>query len=142
RPNATAPLDLRAYDELLRHTDRPPATDRVSIVAVDDKSIDEIGQWPWGRDVLAQLLERLRGLGARVIALDIILSEPDRLGAPPPSTSRGSEAASTTTDAALAATLAEQRFVTGYAFMFDGSDADATHCLLHPLPVAQITAPG
>src|SRR5215471_7931124 len=105
RPTATAQLDLRAYDELLRHTERPPATDRVSIVAVDEKSIDEIGQWPWGRDVLAELLERLRDLGARVIALDVILSEPDRLGAPRPSATRGSEVATTTTDAMLAAAL-------------------------------------
>jgi len=142
RPNATAQLDLRAYDELLRHTDRPSATDRVSIVAVDEKSIDEIGQWPWGRDVLAQLIERLRGLGARVIALDIILSEPDRLGAPRPSATRGSEVTSTSTDAVLAKTLGHERVVTGYAFMFDAPDADATHCLLHPLPVVQIKAAG
>src|SRR5262249_22362851 len=112
RPNATAQLDLRAYDELLRHTDRPPSTERVSIVAVDEKSIDEIGQWPWGRDVLARLLERLRDLGARVIALDIILSEPDRLGAPRSSGTRRSAVASTTTDAVLAATLEHKRAVT------------------------------
>jgi adenylate cyclase len=142
RPNATAQLDLRAYDELLRHTDRPPATARVSIVAVDEKSIDEIGQWPWGRDVLAQLIDRLRDLGARVTALDIILSEPDRLGAPRPSTLHGSEVASTTTDATLAATLEHKRVVTSYAFMFDAPNADASHCLLHPLPVVEVTAAG
>src|SRR5215467_14485098 len=84
RPDAIAQLDLRAYDELLRRTARPPPTGRVSIVAVDEKSIAEIGQWPWRRDVVARLVRRLHDLGARVIAFDIILSEPDRLGRPLP----------------------------------------------------------
>jgi CHASE2 domain-containing sensor protein len=89
RPAAMADLELRAYDELLRRTTRPPPTGRVSIVAVDDKSIAEIGQWPWGRDVVARLVERLSDLGARVIALDVILSEPDRLGSSLPTGTTG-----------------------------------------------------
>src|SRR5580765_7975074 len=99
RPAAVTQLYLHAYDELLRHTARPPATGRVSIVAVDEKSIAEIGQWPWRRDVVAELVERLRDLGARVIAFDIILSEPDRLGRPQSRTGNGSEVTGTTTDA-------------------------------------------
>jgi hypothetical protein len=89
RRAAMADLELRAYDELLRRTTRPPPTGRVSIVAVDDKSIAEIGQWPWGRDVVARLVERLSDLGARVIALDVILSEPDRLGSSLPTGTTG-----------------------------------------------------
>src|SRR5215471_18487234 len=81
-PRFITPLDLRAYDELLRGAGRPPLTGRVSIVAVDEKSIAEIGQWPWRRDVMARLVERLHGLGAGVIAFDVILSEPDRFEAP------------------------------------------------------------
>jgi adenylate cyclase len=113
QPGVIAQMDLRAYDELLRRTARPPTTGRVSIVAVDEKSITEIGQWPWLRDVMARLVERLRELGARVIAFDIILSEPDRFGAPQPRTSHGGEVTSTATDATLAAALERQPVVTG-----------------------------
>src|SRR5262245_32941510 len=106
RPDAIAPLDLRAYDELLRHPARPPTAGRVSVVALDEKSIAEIGQWPWRRDVMGRLVEKLRDLGARVVALDVIMSEPDRLGRPVPPARNGSEVAGTTSDATLAAALA------------------------------------
>lgn len=142
RPGAIAQLDRRAYDELLRRTARPPATGGVSIVAVDEKSIAEIGQWPWRRDVVAELVERLRDLGARVIAFDIILSEPDRFGLPQSRTGNGSTVTATTTDATLAAAMEHQRVVTGYAFTFDAPAAKATDCVLHPLQAVQVTTAG
>src|SRR5262252_5452910 len=76
RPGSIVQLDLRIYDELIRHAAPPIPTGRVSMVAVDEKSIEEIGQWPWRRDVVARLVERLSDLGARVVAFDVILSEP------------------------------------------------------------------
>src|SRR6187401_2653770 len=136
RPGAIAPLDRGAYDELLRRTAPPPATGGVSIVAVDEKSIAEIGQWPWRRDVVAQLVDRLRDLGARVIAFDIILSEPDRLGLPQPGAGNGSHV--TTTDATLAAAMGHQSVVAGYAFTFNAPADDAADCVLHPLPAVQV----
>ncbi len=139
RPGAIAQLDLRAYDELLRRTARPPATGRVSIVAVDEKSIAEMGQWPWRRDVVAQLVERLRDLGARVVAFDIILSEPDRLGRAQSRTGNSSEVTAKT-DATLAAALEHQPSVTSYAFTFDAPAG--TSCDLHPLQAVQVAAPG
>jgi len=142
RPGPIAQLDLRAYDELLRRTARPPPTGRVSIVAVDEKSIGEIGQWPWRRDVVAHLVEGLRELGARVIAFDIILSEPDRLGEPQSRIANGSQLAATATDAALAAVLKRQPVVTSYAFTFDTPAGNAASCVLHPLQAVQVTAPG
>ena len=142
RPGAIAQLDLRAYDELLRRTARPSPTGHVSIVAIDEKSIAEIGQWPWSRDVVAELVERLRDLGARVIAFDIILSEPDRLGRPRPGALSAGEVASTTTDATLAAALAHQRAVTSFAFTFDATAGNAKSCVLQPLQAVQVAAPG
>ncbi len=47
---------------------------QIIIVAIDDKSIQEIGQWPWPRSVHAQLIEKLKD--ARVIGLDISFLEP------------------------------------------------------------------
>ena len=140
RPGAIAPLDRGAYDELLRRTARPPATGGVSIVAVDEKSIAEMGQWPWRRDVVAQLVDSLGELGARVIAFDIILSEPDRLGLPQPGAGNGSNV--TTTDATLAAAMGNQPVVAGYAFTFNAPAGHAANCVLHPLPAVQVAATG
>ncbi|MDD5028702.1 MAG: adenylate/guanylate cyclase domain-containing protein [Rhodoferax sp.] len=50
----------------------------IRVVAIDDTSLSELGQWPWPRPVLADLTDQLTRLGARVIALDIVLPEPDR----------------------------------------------------------------
>jgi len=138
RPDAIAQLDVDAYDQLLRRAARPPATGHVSIVAIDEKSIEEIGQWPWRRDVLARLVKRLGELGASVVAFDIILSEPDRLDTRHSPTRNRSEAASTATDATLAAALEHQRVVTSYAFTFDGQADKAARCVLHPLHATQV----
>ena len=141
RPGTLARLDFRAYDEFLQHTSGPPTTGHVSIVAVDEHSIAEIGQWPWRRDVLARLVDRLGDLGARVVAFDIILSEPDRLGTQDFAGAGGRQAA-TTTDAALAAALKDQRVVTSYAFTFDAPANRTSRCVLHPLRAVQIAASG
>ncbi|WP_292532570.1 CHASE2 domain-containing protein [Methylocystis sp.] len=64
-------LAPRAYD--------PEAPTRV--VGVDEKSLSAYGQWPWPRARLAELVDRLRELGAASIAFDFIFAEPDRAGA-------------------------------------------------------------
>ncbi len=53
------------------------APDDIVIVAIDDASLSALGRWPWSRHVHAQLVDRLSGAGARVIALDVIFAEPD-----------------------------------------------------------------
>ena len=50
----------------------------VAIVAIDADSVDALGRWPWPRSCLGALIEKLGAAGARVIALDIVLSEPTR----------------------------------------------------------------
>lgn len=49
----------------------------VRLVVVDDESLRRHGRWPWHRQRLAELIGRLDELGAAVIALDIVLAEPD-----------------------------------------------------------------
>lgn len=44
----------------------------VRIVDIDEKSISALGQWPWRRDRLAELVERLFALGARAIVFDVV----------------------------------------------------------------------
>ena len=50
----------------------------VVIAAIDEKSLDKFGQWPWSRTTLAQITDRLTELGAVTIAFDVIFAEPDR----------------------------------------------------------------
>ncbi|MGH7092832.1 MAG: CHASE2 domain-containing protein, partial [Stellaceae bacterium] len=71
-------LSLLAFDGFQYAAPRPPANLPVRIVAIDDKSIEEIGQWPWPRSKMAELVDKLREAGAGVVAFDILFSEPDR----------------------------------------------------------------
>nr|WP_281357745.1 CHASE2 and HATPase_c domain-containing protein [Aromatoleum diolicum] len=57
-------------------TRRIPADPDVVVVAIDDRSLAEIGRWPWRRAVHAALLERLKALGAQVVAMDVMFHEP------------------------------------------------------------------
>jgi adenylate cyclase len=50
----------------------------VRIAAIDEKSLDKFGQWPWSRATMAQVIDRLRDLGAAVVAMDVLYAEPDR----------------------------------------------------------------
>jgi class 3 adenylate cyclase/CHASE2 domain-containing sensor protein len=55
----------------------PPApSNRIVHCDIDDNSIESVGRWPWPRKVLADALEELDRLGARVIVLDILLTDP------------------------------------------------------------------
>jgi len=50
----------------------------VTIIAVDEQSLRQIGQWPWPRTILAELIERLANRGALAIGLDILMPERDQ----------------------------------------------------------------
>jgi adenylate cyclase len=72
-------LSLFAFDIYQREEPRVADADPpVVIVDIDEKSLHELGQWPWPRTVLAQLVNRLSAAGAAVIAFDVLFSEPDR----------------------------------------------------------------
>jgi CHASE2 domain-containing sensor protein/predicted Ser/Thr protein kinase len=53
-------------------------SEQIEIVAVDQESLNKVGRWPWPRATQARLIENLRASGAKVIAFDFSLSEPDR----------------------------------------------------------------
>ena len=70
---------LKSFD-LIQKYDTPTMSEDVVIVEIDEKSIEQYGQWPWKRTVLADLIWRLREAGAGIIVLPILFSEEDRLG--------------------------------------------------------------
>ena len=53
------------------------ASDKISIIAIDDESIGNIGRWPWSRNVHANLHTILSEGGAKVIGQTILFSEPE-----------------------------------------------------------------
>ena len=65
-------LDLRFW---IRGA-QDPGRDTV-IVAIDEKSLEEKGRWPWSRSLQARLVERIKEEGARLIGLDLFYSEPE-----------------------------------------------------------------
>jgi adenylate cyclase len=70
-------IELRVLDWHARFRGPLPPPPRVSIVAIDEASLELVGRWPWPRTRTAEIIERLAEGGARVIALDLILREPD-----------------------------------------------------------------
>jgi len=72
-------LSLLCFDLYQRAAPREAATDApIRIVDIDDDSLRKLGQWPWPRTLVAQLIDRLREAGAAVVAFDIDFAEPDR----------------------------------------------------------------
>jgi CHASE2 domain-containing sensor protein/predicted Ser/Thr protein kinase len=70
-------LERQAYDLGVRMASGEPSQ-QVSVIAIDDRSIENIGRWPWSRTILAEMTERLAAAGARVIGNTILLLEPQR----------------------------------------------------------------
>jgi adenylate cyclase len=72
-------LRLRAFD-LFQIIKPRVATQRpVVIVDIDEESLRKLGQWPWPRTRVADMITRLTNLGAAAIAFDVVFAEPDRL---------------------------------------------------------------
>ncbi|HEY6643403.1 serine/threonine-protein kinase [Povalibacter sp.] len=66
-PSPFAPLELAAYDRAQRVSDLPSAPEIV-LIDVDDRSIAELGPWPWPNNIHADLIHELHEAGTRVIA--------------------------------------------------------------------------
>lgn len=49
------------------------------VVAIDEKSLMELGQWPWPRTVMADLIKAINSAGPAAIGIDVLMPEPDRM---------------------------------------------------------------
>ena len=74
-PEPLARIRLVAFDTLQQLQPRKldPAYP-VRIISIDERSLSAIGAWPWRREVLADLVERLLAQGAKAVALDFVLA--------------------------------------------------------------------
>ena len=68
-------LERQAYDWGVRSTERFPS-DKIAIIAIDDQSIANIGRWPWPRDLHAEMINKLKAGGAKVIGETVFFLEP------------------------------------------------------------------
>ncbi len=69
-------LEMLLYDLRYQLRGKSQAPPEIVIVGIDDRSLQAIGRWPWDRDKMADLINRLNSMGARVILPDFIFSEP------------------------------------------------------------------
>lgn len=78
-PELLQRIDLWLHDQGVRATLAAPERPQVTVLALDEKALARHGQWPWPRDLLAEVVRRLFDEhGARVLAFDIVFAEPDR----------------------------------------------------------------
>jgi adenylate cyclase len=111
-------VDLRLKDARFRLRGPVKPGPEVAVVAIDNKSVKEIGRWPWSREITAQLIRNLADYGAKVVALDMVFSEPQ--GAVP--------------DKVLAQAVEySPNLIMGYFFRNDVQQSD-------PLSIAQVAS--
>jgi adenylate cyclase len=66
------------FDSYQRKWPRIPESQPVTIVAIDEDSLAKIGQWPWPRNRMAQLIDKINTMQPLAIGLDIYMPEPDQ----------------------------------------------------------------
>jgi adenylate cyclase len=78
-PRPLEEVRLRTFDLYQVVRPREQTIRPVIIVDIDEASLKEIGQWPWPRTIVADLVTRIGELGAVATGFDIIFAEPDRM---------------------------------------------------------------
>ena len=78
-PQVKEILRLKAFDLLLQSETKQVSQD-IGVITIDEKAIEKYGQWPWKRDILAEVIYKLREAEVGIIVLPILFSEEDRLG--------------------------------------------------------------
>ena len=79
-PDFPGTVETKLYDLQFKLRGVRPPGDQVVIAAIDEASLAALGRWPWPRSVMARLITRLSEAGAKVIAVDVLLSEPEVSG--------------------------------------------------------------
>ncbi len=76
-----APLEtlrLKTFDLYQIALAPKPTPQQVIIVDIDEKSLNELGQWPWPRSMLAKIIDKVGQAGAIAVGLDVLFPEHDR----------------------------------------------------------------
>ena len=71
-------LDSFVYDARLRLTAKGGVDERIVILDIDEASLTEMGRWPWSRDKMSKLVDRLFDeYGVALLGFDVVFAEPD-----------------------------------------------------------------
>lgn len=76
-------IEFRVYDALLEIKPATTQNPNIRLVNIDDAASGEMGVWPWGREILADVLVRLREVGAKTAVFDIEYISSGSLGIAP-----------------------------------------------------------
>ncbi|MBF0273872.1 MAG: adenylate/guanylate cyclase domain-containing protein [Nitrospinae bacterium] len=69
--------ELKSYDTMVKMRGSRAVSGQVVIVAIDEKSLQKEGKWPWSRTLVATLLDKISEAGSAVIGFDILFPEKD-----------------------------------------------------------------
>ena len=78
KPTLLKAIDNRIMSIMFKIRGPIPDSGEVLIVDIDEKSLKKLGQWPWPRNILADMTGKLHHSGARAIGFDIVFAEKDR----------------------------------------------------------------
>lgn len=77
-PQPVQGLRNSLFDQYQRWQQRPYVDVPVRIVDIDEESLKRLGQWPWPRTRIAEMIDTMRAAGAAAIGFDVVFAEPDR----------------------------------------------------------------
>ena len=81
-PDIINAIDARIVDAMFKFRGPEQTTGKVIIVDKDEKSLRRFGQWPWPRDILAELTRKIYSASPLAVGFDILFAEPDRTSPP------------------------------------------------------------
>jgi adenylate cyclase len=70
-------MELKTLDLRMLSRGKIPSGGETVIAVIDEKSLAELGRWPWPRATIAKLIDTLKSYGVKVIGFDIVFAEPD-----------------------------------------------------------------
>lgn len=71
-------VDRKIYDTITQLLDEPLQADDIALIAVDDRSVEGMGRWPWSRSVHAELIAKLKEVSPKLIVANFLFSEQER----------------------------------------------------------------
>ncbi len=66
------------FDSYQEISPREVESEQIILVEIDETSLKEMGQWPWPRNLVAELTEKILFHHPKVLGIDILFPEPDR----------------------------------------------------------------
>ncbi|MDD5156679.1 CHASE2 domain-containing protein [Sulfurimonas sp.] len=122
------PFENKIKDLMFKVRGEIKGNENIIIIDIDERSLKELGQWPWSRDVVSKLLQNLAEYEVGIVGLDIVFAEPDNSSPKKVFQKLGLKSDGIADyDALLAETISNTPTIVGYIFALsnDGIKPDA-----------------